>query len=63
MATETRTLHFRLDPALRAYLVWLEAEGLTFNPDEYDVFAAGYRAALAALAAELPAGDGGAGNG
>lgn len=44
MATETRAVHFRLDPALRAYLEWIEAEGRQMDLEEYDLFAAGYRA-------------------
>jgi hypothetical protein len=42
--TETRTVHFTIDPALRAYLAWLDAEGLAFSLPGFDVFAAGYRA-------------------
>lgn len=44
MRGETRTVHFRLDPALRAYLAWLDKEGLAFSPAGFDLFAAGYRA-------------------
>ncbi len=44
MATETRTVHLRLDPALAAYLLHIGQAGLKFDLDHYDWFAAGYRA-------------------
>ena len=47
MATDTRTVHFSVDPALRAYAAYLEAQDRLFNPQEYDVFSAGYRARVA----------------
>lgn len=48
---ETRTVHFTVDPALRASMAWLDQEGLTFAPAEFDAFAAGYRAREAEEAA------------
>lgn len=42
MATETRTVHFTFDPALKAYLAWLGDRD--FDGAEYATFAAGYRA-------------------
>lgn len=56
MAIETRTVHFKVDPALRAYLEWLDAEGHEFDRDEYGVFAAGYRAKEAEQADDDAAG-------
>jgi hypothetical protein len=47
MAVETRTVHFRIDPALRAYVAWLDSEGREFDLEDYDLFAAGYRARVA----------------
>jgi hypothetical protein len=55
---ETRTVQFTIDPALRAYFAWLDAEGLTFAPGEFDVFAAGYRAREAEDAGRRRAGHG-----
>lgn len=45
--SERRTLHFRLDPALRAFFEYLDANGRQFVAEEYDLFAAGYRARIA----------------
>lgn len=42
--SETRTVHQRLDPALRAYFAWCDAEDRDSNPYDYNIFAAGYRA-------------------
>lgn len=47
MAVETRTVHFSVDPALRAYVEYIAIEGREFVPDDYDLFAAGYRARAA----------------
>lgn len=52
--TERRTVQFTLAPELAAYLAWLGPDK-PFIPSDYDLFAAGYRAALADQA--LP-GDG-----
>lgn len=41
---EVRTVHFTIDPALAAYLAWIDQEGREFDRDDYGVFAAGYRA-------------------
>lgn len=60
MAVEIRTVHFTIDPALRAYLAWLDAEGVAFSLEGFDLFAAGYRAreaeecGVADLGAEQP---------
>lgn len=48
---EVRTVHFKLDPALRAYFAWLDETGRTFSPNVYDLFAAGYRARVTEEAA------------
>lgn len=45
--TETRTVHFPIDPALRAYLLYLDATEGEYSHSGYDAFAAGYRARLA----------------
>lgn len=50
--TTTRTVNFKVDPALAAYLEWLEENGLTFDVHTFDLFAAGYRATLAAARAD-----------
>lgn len=62
--SETHTVHFKFDPALRAYLEWLDAEGMAFSLPGFDVFAAGYRARVAEDDAAQPAASGqGAGEG
>lgn len=40
----TRTVHFRLDPALMAYVEWINARGQEFDVHDFDQFAADYRA-------------------
>jgi hypothetical protein len=45
VTSETRTVHFKVDPALRAYLEWLDTEGREFDHQVYDLFAVGYRSA------------------
>jgi hypothetical protein len=55
MISGTRTVHFSVDPALRAYLAWLEEDtGRAFDLDAYDLFAAGYRADRDAAASAPP---------
>jgi hypothetical protein len=41
--TTTRTVHMRLDPALVAYLTWLDQEGRQFTLHDYELFSSGYR--------------------
>lgn len=41
---EIRTVHLTLDPALEAYLIWLDSEGREYDLHDYELFAAGYRA-------------------
>lgn len=43
MSSETHTLHFSVDPALKAYLVYLDATGEEFDPGDCDRFVAGFR--------------------
>lgn len=57
MTAETRTVHFTLDPALKAYYAWIEAEGRGFSLKHYDLFAAGYRARVAETKAADPRAD------
>ena len=45
--SETRTVTFQVDPALSAYIAWLDAEGRAFDLQAFDLFAVGYRAAEA----------------
>ncbi len=45
MTVETRTVQFTIDPALAAYLAWLDCEGKEFDLQGFDLFAAGFRAA------------------
>jgi hypothetical protein len=52
MTAWTRTVHPSFDPALRAYLAWL-GDDRPFSTDEYDLFAAGYRADRAEAEAAL----------
>lgn len=40
----TRTVHFRIDPALLAYVEWINARGQEFDVHDFDQFAADYRA-------------------
>lgn len=49
---QTRTVQFKLDPALAAYFAWLDAVNgyRMFDPIEYDRFSAGYRAHAAEVA-------------
>jgi protein gp37 len=55
MSSGTWTVHFSVDPALRAYLAWLEEDtGRAFDLDAYDLFAAGYRADRDAAASAPP---------
>lgn len=51
---ETRTLHYRVDPALRAYCAYIDAEGQGFDLEQYDLFAAGYRARVSEEEAPTP---------
>lgn len=41
---EHRVVHFTIDPALEAYLFWIDSEGREFRLGDFDLFAAGYRA-------------------
>jgi hypothetical protein len=41
--SDTRTVHFKIDPALKAYLVYLESTNQEFSLDGYDRFAARFR--------------------
>lgn len=43
MPPETRTVHFKLDPSLRAYLEYLDRTGRTFSLEGFDLFRANYR--------------------
>ena len=42
-STTTRVVHFKLDPALQAYLAHLDETGGTADLHDYDLFVAGYR--------------------
>ncbi len=42
---EPRTVCLKIDPALSAYLEWLDDTGREFDLHTFDLFAAGYRAA------------------
>lgn len=41
---ETRTVRLQIDPALLAYMEYVEVARRGFDLNEYDLFAAGYRA-------------------
>lgn len=41
--SETRTVHFKIAPALNAYLLWLERTGRQFDLAQFDLFAANYQ--------------------
>lgn len=56
--SETRTVTLTIDPALRAYLLHLDATEGEYSHAGYDLFSAGYRARLAE-AAPAPAAEGG----
>lgn len=58
----TRAVHFRIDPALRAYSEWVDATDQEFNLNAFDLFAAGYRARDAEDAARQQAGSSGDGD-
>lgn len=42
--SETRTLHYKVHPALRAYVAYLDKKGLTVSLEGFDLFRANYRA-------------------
>jgi hypothetical protein len=45
MTVEVRYVRMTVDPALRAYWLWLDANpDREFSLEDYDLFAAGYRA-------------------
>ena len=47
MVVETRTVSFRIDPALNAYFEWINANGKKFSLTKFEQFAADYRARVA----------------
>lgn len=58
--SEQRTVWFSVDPAFRACCAWIDTEGREFKCEDYDLFAAGYRAQhLESAGAEVRAHDAG----
>ena len=47
MASEARMVYLKVDPALSAYVEWINARDQGFDLQAFDLFAAGYRARVA----------------